>query len=156
MIEDQIIKQKMSDFFERIVVPVVEVPEIKRGKKVLTEKKFMPGYILIEMEMTDESWHLVKSVPKTTGFLGSKTKPQPLSNAEAEAIFKKLESETKTASSSSLYNLGDNVLVIDGPFDTFSGTVEEIDAAAQKLKVSVSIFGKATPIELSFTQVKKG
>lgn len=154
-IEDQIIKKKMSDSFEQIVVPVVEVPEIKRGKKVLTEKKFMPGYILIKMNMTDESWHLVKSVPKTTGFLGSKTVPQPLSNIEVEAIFKKLESETKTASSTSLYNLGDTVQVIDGPFDTFSGTVEEIDIVTQKLKVSVSIFGKATPIELGFTQVKK-
>ena len=155
MIEDQIIKQKMSDSFEQIVVPVVEVPEIKRGKKVLTEKKFMPGYILIKMNMTDESWHLVKSVPKITGFLGSKTMPQPLNNGEVEAIFKKLEAETKTASSTSLYNVGDNVQVIDGPFDTFSGTVEEVDVATQKLKVSVSIFGKATPIELSFTQVKK-
>lgn len=155
MIEDQIIKQKMSDSFEQIVVPVVEVPEIKRGKKVLTEKKFMPGYILIKMNMTDESWHLVKSVPKITGFLGSKTMPQPLSNSEVETIFKKLEAETKTASATSLYNVGDNVQVIDGPFDTFSGTVEEVDVAAQKLKVSVSIFGKATPIELAFTQVKK-
>lgn len=155
MIEDQIIKQKMSDYFEKIVVPVVEVPEIKRGKKVLTEKKFMPGYILIKMEMTDESWHLVKSVPKINNFLGSKTIPQPLSDSAAEAIFKKLDTESKTASVSSLYNAGDNVQVIDGPFDSFSGTVEEVDVQNQKLKVSVSIFGKATPIELSFTQIRK-
>jgi transcriptional antiterminator NusG len=94
-------------------------------------------------------------VPKTTGFLGSKTQPQPLSNAEAEAVFKKLESESKTASSSSLYSVGDKVQVIDGPFDSFSGVVEELNVEGQKLKVSVSIFGKATPIELSFTQVKK-
>ena len=155
MIEDQVIKKKMSDYFEEVVVPVIEVPEIKRGKKILAEKKFMPGYILIKMKMTDESWHLVKSVPKTTGFLGSKTQPQPLINAEAEAVFKKLESESKTASSSSLYSVGDKVQVIDGPFDSFSGVVEELNVEGQKLKVSVSIFGKATPIELSFTQVKK-
>jgi transcriptional antiterminator NusG len=155
MIEDQIIKKKMSDYFEEIVVPVVEVPEIKRGKKVLSEKKFMPGYILIKMKMTDESWHLVKSVPKTTGFLGSKTIPQSLSNSEVEAIFKNLEKETETASSSSLYNAGDKVQVIDGPFDSFSGIVEEVNIEEQKLKISISIFGKATPIELNFTQVKK-
>ena len=155
MIEDQAAKKKMSDFFEEIVVPVVEMPEIKRGKKVLTEKKFMPGYVLIKMNMTDESWHLVKSVPKTTGFLGSKTTPQPISDAEVKRVFAQLEAESKTASISSLYNAGDKVQVIDGPFDSFSGTVEEVDVEGQKLKVSVSIFGKATPIELSFTQVKK-
>ncbi len=155
MIEDQIVKKKMSDFFEEIVVPVVEVPEIKRGKQVLAEKKFMPGYVLIKMNMTDESWHLVKSVPKITGFLGSKTTPQSLSDNEVKRIFSQLEAESKTASVSSLYNVGDKVQVIDGPFDSFSGVVEEVDIEGQKLKVSVSIFGKATPIELSFTQVKR-
>ena len=155
MLEDQIVKKKMSDYFEQIVVPVVEVPEIKKGKKVLTEKKFMPGYVLIKMKMTDESWHLVKSVPKTTGFLGSKTAPQALADSEIEAVFSQLEVESKTASRTSLYSVGDRVQVIDGPFDTFSGTVEEVDVEGQKLKISVSIFGKATPIELSFTQVKK-
>lgn len=155
MIEDQIVKKKMSDFFEEIVVPVVEVPEIKRGKQVLAEKKFMPGYVLIKMKMTDESWHLVKSVPKITGFLGSKTTPQSLSDSEVKRIFSQLEAESKTASASSLYNVGDKVQVIDGPFDSFSGVVEEVDIEGQKLKVSVSIFGKATPIELSFTQVKR-
>ena len=154
-IEDQIVKKKMSDSFEQVVVPVVEVPEIKRSKKVLSEKKFMPGYILIKMVMTDESWHLVKSVPKTTDFLGSKTKPQALSQKEVDEIFKQLEVESKTASASSLYSVGDKVQVIDGPFDSFSGIVEEINVDNQRLKVSVSIFGKATPIELSFNQVKK-
>ena len=155
MIEDQIVKKKMSDCFEEVVVPVIEVPEIKRGKKVLTEKKFMPGYILIKMNMTDESWHLVKSVPKITGFLGSKTTPQALAESEVQTIFSQLEAETKSASIASLYGVGDKVQVIDGPFDSFSGIVEEVDGEAQKLKISVSIFGKATPIELSFTQVKK-
>jgi len=156
MIEDQIAKKGMADQFESIIVPVVEVPEIKRGKKVITEKKFMPGYVLIKMNMTDESWHLVKSVPKVTGFLGSKTTPEALSQAEVDNIFRQIETESKSVTSSSLYGVGDKVQVIDGPFDTFSGVVEEVDGEGQKLKISVSIFGKATPIELSFTQVKKG
>ncbi|MDG1436697.1 MAG: transcription termination/antitermination protein NusG [Rickettsiaceae bacterium] len=155
MLEDQIVKKKMSEYFEEIVVPVIEVPEIKRGKKVVTEKKFMPGYVLIKMNMTDESWHLVKSVPKTTGFLGSKTAPQSLAESEVQKIFSQIEVESKNVSASSLYSAGDKVQVIDGPFDSFSGIVEEVDAEAQKMKISVSIFGKATPIELSFTQVKK-
>jgi transcriptional antiterminator NusG len=155
LIQDQIIKNNMSEYFEDIVVPVVEVPEIKRGKKVMTEKKFMPGYILIKMNMTDDSWHLVKSVPKVNGFLGSKTKPIPLSDDEVSNIFKQLESENQSAGSVGLYNIGDKVQVIDGPFDSFSGVVEEVNFEEQKLKISVSIFGKGTPIELSFSQVKK-
>ena len=155
VIEEQIIKNNMSDYFDEIVVPIIQVPEIKRGKKVVSEKKFMPGYIFIKMKMTDESWHLIKSVPKITGFLGSKIKPQPLNNVEAKKMFAQLESETKTASISSLYNIGDKVQIIDGPFDTFSGVVEEIDIEKQNLTVAVSIFGKDAPINLSFTQVKK-
>jgi len=155
MIQDQIVKKNMSDQFEDIVVPIIEVPEIKRGKKVLSEKKFMPGYVLIKMKMTDESWHLVKSVPKITGFLGGKTTPNAMNESEVQRIFKQLEQETKNATSTSLYNIGDKIRVIDGPFDSFSGFVEEIYVEAQRLKISVSIFGKATPIELSFSQVKK-
>ncbi len=155
MVQDQIAKKGMSDQFEEIVVPVIEVPEIKRGKQVITEKKFMPGYILIKMKMTDESWHLVKGVPKITGFLGTKTRPNPMNDEEVSRIFTQLESETKNASASSLYSVGEKIQVIDGPFDSFSGFVEEVDIDAQKLKISVSIFGKATPIELNFNQVKK-
>lgn len=154
-IEDQIAKKKMDDFFEDIVVPVVTVPEVKRGKRVMQEKKFMPGYVLIKMEMNDQSWHLVKNVPKITGFLGSKTTPTPLPEREVKTIFDKIESESQNALSSSLYNIGDTLQVIDGPFDSFTGVVEEVDADAQKLKISVSIFGKPTQIELSFSQVKK-
>ena len=155
MIEDQIQKKKMFDFFEEIIIPVIEVPEIKKGKKVISEKKFMPGYILIKMNMTDESWHLVKSVSKITGFLGSKTNPQSLSEHEVQNIFQQLEAESKTAVISSMFAVGDKVKIIDGPFDSFSGSVEEVDAEGQRMKVSVSIFGKATPIELAFAQVKK-
>jgi transcriptional antiterminator NusG len=155
IIEDQILKNRMSDFFKEIVVPVIEVPEIKKGKKILAEKKFMPGYILIKMKMSDESWHLVRSVPKVTGFLGSKTAPQSLSENEVKRIFYQLEDASKTASLSSMFYVGDKVQVIDGPFDSFSGLIEEVNIEEQKLKVAVSIFGKATPIELGFTKVKK-
>ncbi|WP_341758747.1 transcription termination/antitermination protein NusG [Candidatus Tisiphia endosymbiont of Ditula angustiorana] len=155
MILDQIAKQGMSEFFEDIVVPVIEVPEVKRGKNVKTEKKFMPGYILIKMNMTDDSWHLVKSVTKVTGFLGSKSTPQALSEKEIQNIFSKLEAETKDARISKLYEIGEAVIVTDGPFETFTGVIEEIDYDKNRLRVSISIFGKATPIELNFTQVKK-
>ncbi len=155
MILDQIAKQGMSEFFEDIVVPVIEVPEVKRGKNVKTEKKFMPGYILIKMNMTDDSWHLVKSVTKVTGFLGGKSTPQALSEKEIQNIFSKLEAETKDARVSKLYEIGESVIVTDGPFETFTGVIEEIDYDKNRLRVSISIFGKATPIELNFTQVKK-
>lgn len=155
MIEDQIAKKNMSDSFEEIIVPTIDIPEVKRGKKVISEKKYMPGYILIKMQMTDEAWHLVKSVPKITGFLGSKNKPQALSQKEAERMFNNLAAESEIATSSTIYNAGDEVEVIDGPFESFSGTVKKVDLTSQKLSVSVSIFGKDTPMELNFNQVKK-
>jgi len=155
MILDQIEKKHMSDQFEDVVVPVIEVPEVKKGKQVITEKKFMPGYILIKMMMTDESWHLVKSVPKISGFLGGKTRPKAMSEEEVARIFKQLEVVSKTVVPTSLYSIGEKIQVIDGPFDSFSGVVEEIDVESQRLKISVSIFGKATPIDLGFNQVKK-
>jgi transcriptional antiterminator NusG len=155
MIEDQIKKKNMSEYFEDIVVPVIEVPEIKRGKKVLSEKKFMPGYVLLKMNMTDESWHLVKSVPKIAGFLGGKNTPSSLNQAEVDTIFKQIESETDIATKAGLYSPGDSIKINDGPFESFSGLVESVNFESQKLKVSVSIFGKETPIELDFTQVRK-
>ena len=155
MILDQIIKQNMQECFEDIVIPVIEVPEIKRGKTVKTEKKFMPGYILIKMAMNDKSWHLVKNIPKISGFLGSKSTPEPLSESEVQNIFAQIESETIGATSTSLYEIGEQVMVLDGPFDSFVGIVDEIDNDKQRLRISISIFGKATPIDLGFTQVKK-
>lgn len=156
MIEDQVAKKNMSEFFEEIFVPLVEVPEIKRGKQVKTEKKIMPGYIFIKMRMTDDSWHLVKSVPKITGFLGSKSVPESVSEVQVKIVREQIESQSLNIQSTSMFAVGDKVLIIDGPFDTFSGMVEEVSVETQKLKVSVSIFGKATPIELNFNQVKKG
>jgi len=155
MILDQIEKKNMSEFFEDIVIPVIEVPEVKRGKSIKTEKKFIPGYILIKMRMTDESWHLIKNVPKISGFLGSKTTPQALTEKEVQNIFSQLETERNEVNTSKLYDIGELVVVTEGPFETFTGIVEEIDSEKQKLRVSISIFGKATPIGLSFTQVKK-
>lgn len=155
LIEEQIAKKHMSEYFEEILIPVILVPEIKRGRKVVTEKKFMPGYILIKMKMTDESWHLVKSVPKITGFLGTRTKPKAMNDQEIKRILKQIEFESKNLSVASLYHVGDKIQVIDGPFDSFSGFVEEVNSDSQKLKISVFIFGKATPIELNFNQVKK-
>jgi len=155
LILDQVERQGMSEYFEDIIVPVIEVPEVKRGKPVKTEKKFMPGYILVKMDMNDKSWHLVQGVPKITGFLGSKSKPKPLTEAEVQGIFTQLESETKGATSAKLYQIGEQVMVVDGPFDSFMGVVEDVDNEKQRLRVSISIFGKATPIDLNFTQVKK-
>ncbi|HJD55193.1 MAG TPA: transcription termination/antitermination protein NusG [Rickettsia endosymbiont of Pyrocoelia pectoralis] len=152
----KIAKQQMSGFFEDILVPVFGVSEVKRGKEVRVEKKIMPSYIFIKMDMNDKAWHLVKSVPGVTGFLGSKTTPKSLSEQEVQNIFNKLEAEAKGAKNAKLYEVGEQIIVIDGPFETFPGTVEEVDHEKNKLKVSVSVFGnKETLIELSFTQVKK-
>lgn len=155
MIIDKAEKQDMSQYFEEIVVPLVKVPEVKRGKMVTLEKKLMPGYILIKMILTDESWRLVKDVPKTSGFLGDQIRPHPISEKEVRDVFSKIESETQEITSSKLYDIGEQVMITDGPFDSFTGVVEEVDGDKQNLKVLVSIFGKATPINLSFTQVKK-
>lgn len=137
------------------MVPVIETPEVKRGKLVQVEKKIMPGYILMKMKMTDESWHLVKSVAKISDFLGEKSKPKALSESEVEKIFSRLESESQNKKAAGLYEIGEQVIVTDGPFDGFTGLVEEVDEEKARLRISISIFGKETPIDLSFTQVKK-
>ncbi len=155
MIFDQAARKNMSDLFEDVVVPVVEVPEIKRGKEVKVEKKFMPGYILIKMEMTDEAWHLVKSTPRVTGFLGNGIKPRAVPEAEVQVIFSQLESKTQNATIVNTYVVGEKVTVIDGPFESFTGVVEDVDQEKSRLRVSVSIFGRATPIDLDFTQIRK-
>lgn len=155
MITEQAVKKGLSESFGEIIIPVVEVPEVKRGKQVKTEKKIMPGYMLIQMELTDESWHLVQSIPKVTGFLGIGPKPQPVPDAEVQEVMRQLENKAQNVTAASMYKVGDKVTVTDGPFETFSGVVEDVDTEKSKLKVSVSIFGRATPIDLSFNQVKK-
>ena len=146
----------LSEAVEDVQVPTETVTEVKRGKKVQVERKFMPGYVLAKLKMTDDVYHLVKNTPKVTGFLGSGAKPQPISEKEAARYFGGVE-EAKAAPKQQInvdYEIGDQVKVLDGPFASFNGVVEELDFDKQKVKVSVSIFGRATPVELEFEQVE--
>jgi transcriptional antiterminator NusG len=146
----------LSDGVEAVEVPTETVTEVKRGKKVQVERKFMPGYVLAKLQLTDDVYHLVKNTPKVTGFLGAGSKPQPISEREAARYFGGV-AEAKAAPKTQVsvdYDIGDNVKVLDGPFASFNGVVEEIDFDKNKVKVGVSIFGRATPVELDFEQVE--
>ena len=146
----------LSEGVEEIEVPTETVTEVKRGKKVQVERKFMPGYVLAKLRMNDDIYHLVKNTPKVTGFLGNNNKPQPISEREAARYFGGVE-EAKAAPKRDIsvdYEIGDTVKVLDGPFASFNGVVEELDFDKAKVKVSVSIFGRATPVELDFEQVE--
>ncbi|MCI5050080.1 MAG: transcription termination/antitermination protein NusG [Rickettsiales bacterium] len=146
----------LSDKFESVTVPVEEVVEVRRGKKVAAERKFFPGYVLAKMEMSDATWQLVKNTDKVTGFLGGGgTRPQPITEAEANAIFQQVQEGIEAPKRAINYEIGEQVKVVDGPFDSFIGVVEDIDEEKEKLKVSVSIFGRPTPVELEFSQVDK-
>ena len=147
----------LSDGVEAVEVPTETVTEVKRGKKVQVERKFMPGYVLAKLTLTDDVYHLIKNTPKVTGFLGSGSKPQPISEREAARYFGGVE-EAKAAPKQQIsvdYDIGDQVKVLDGPFASFNGGVEEIDFDKNKVKVGVSIFGRATPVELEFEQVER-
>ena len=154
-IEEQMKSKNMEDFIEEILVPTEEILEIRKGAKVKTEKKFFPGYILIKMEMTDETWHLIKKQPKVTGFLGTKGKPIALSSVEAKRLIEQITERVERPRSNVIFEIGEEVRVSDGPFQSFNGLVEEIDEDKSRLKVSVSIFGRSTPVDLEFTQVEK-
>jgi len=152
---EQAEQKGMSDLLPQVLVPVEEVVELRRGARVSAERKFFPGYILAQMEMTDESWHLVKNTPKVTGFLEMGGRPAPMSNAEAERIMNQVQEGIDRPKPSILFEIGEQVRVCDGPFNSFNGTVEDIDEERARLKVAVSIFGRATPVELEYSQVEK-
>ncbi|MEJ0009923.1 MAG: transcription termination/antitermination protein NusG [Alphaproteobacteria bacterium] len=154
---EQAAQKGLTDAFEQVVVPTEDVIEVRRGKKVAAERKFFPGYVLAKMDMNDATWQLVKNTPKVTGFLGGKgIRPQPITDAEAMSIFAQVEEGAASPRHSVHYEVGEQVKIIDGPFESFVGSIEDVDDDRQKLKVSVSIFGRATPVELSFDQVHKG
>ncbi|MDR2902251.1 MAG: transcription termination/antitermination protein NusG [Lactobacillales bacterium] len=151
---EQADKKGLKDKLEEVLVPVENVVGVKNGVKVESQRKFFPGYVLAKMEMTDEMWHLVKSTPKVTGFLGGK-KPTPITEAEAMRILNQVKEGVEKPKSLLIFEVGEQVNVIDGPFSSFVGTVEGVDAAKERLKVLVMIFGRPTPVELNYTQVKK-
>lgn len=154
-IREQAIQQDMADKIEEVLVPIEEVVEMRRGAKVSAERKFFPGYVLIKMDLTDESWHLVQDQPKVTGFLGGQGRPSPISQAEAEQIMRQVQEGIDRPKPSVVFEIGEQVRVSDGPFSSFNGFVEDVDEEKARLKVSVSIFGRSTPVELEYGQVEK-
>ncbi|HLR87489.1 MAG TPA: transcription termination/antitermination protein NusG [Wenzhouxiangella sp.] len=155
-LEDRIRRAGMEDQFGEILVPTEEVVEMRKGVKRKSERKFFPGYVLVEMEMNDDTWHLVKSVPRVMGFIGGRQdSPTPISQAEADAILQRVPDGADKPRPKVLFEPGEMVRVTEGPFNDFSGVVEEINYEKSRLRVAVSIFGRSTPVELDFTQVEK-
>ncbi len=155
-LQERIVREGMEDLFGQILVPVEEVVELKSGQKSISERKFFPGYVLVEMEMTDESWHLVKNTPKVTGFLGgSAMKPTPISQKEVDNIMSQMQAGVEKPRPKILFEVGETVRVKEGPFTDFNGTVEDVNYDKSKLRVAVTIFGRSTPVELNFGQVEK-
>ncbi len=149
-------KQGLADALEEVLVPTEEVVEVRRGQKVNAERKFFPGYILVKMEMNDAAWHLVKDTPKVTGFLGGGgNKPVPITQKEADRIMNQVVEGADRPRPSVTFEIGEQVRVCDGPFNSFNGVVEDVDEERSRLKVLVSIFGRSTPVELEYTQVEK-
>ena len=154
-IRDQAKQRGLSAQFDEIMVPTEKVVEMRRGRKVDAERKFFPGYVLVKVDLTDEVYHLIKNTPKVTGFLGSDKKPMPISDAEAQRILHQVQEGIERPKPSVTFEVGEQVRVSDGPFASFNGTVEEVDDARSRVKIAVSIFGRATPVELEFGQVEK-
>ncbi len=153
---ERIKRSGMADQFGQILVPVEEVVEMKNGARAISERKFFPGYVLVEMEMTDDTWHLVKSTPKVTGFVGgTANKPTPISQKEVDAILQQVQEGVEKPRPKVLFELGEAVRVKEGPFTDFHGNVEDVNYEKSKLRVSVTIFGRSTPVELDFSQVEK-
>ncbi len=154
-IEQSAAEKGLSDLLEEVFVPTEDVTEVRRGRKINTERRFFPGYVLVKMVLTDDLYHLIKETPKVTGFLGSGNKPLPVKQKEVDQIRGVMEEGAERPRPTISFEVGENVRVIDGPFASFSGIVENVDEDAARLKVAVSIFGRATPVELEFTQVEK-
>ena len=154
-IREQAENQGLGDLFEDVLVPTEEVVEVRRGRKVASERRFFPGYVLAKMDMTDQAYHLIKNTPKVTGCLGSDNKPMPISDAEADRILHQVQEGIERPRPTVSYEVGEQVRVADGPFASFSGLIEEVDEERSRVKVAVSIFGRPTPVELEFAQVEK-
>jgi transcriptional antiterminator NusG len=154
-IEEQATQALMSDRIEQVLVPTEEVVEVRKGQKVNAERKFFPGYVLVKMAMTDDTWHLIKNTPKVTGFLGGRGRPTPITEAEAQRILHQVQEGIERPKPAITFEVGEQVRVCDGPFTSFSGLIEEVDEARARVKVAVSIFGRSTPVELEYAQVEK-
>jgi transcription termination/antitermination protein NusG len=154
-LKEQAIQKHLEEFFEQVIVPTEEVVEIRRGRRIKSERRFFPGYVLAKVDLTDEVFHLIKNTPKVTGFLGSGSKPVPISDVEANRILNQVAEGVERPKASIRFEVGEQVRVADGPFASFNGQVEEVDEERARLKVAVSIFGRPTPVELEYGQVEK-
>ena len=154
-ITEQARKVGLSESVETVLVPSEQLVEVKKGRKVANEQKLFPGYVLVKMDLTDHTWHLIRNTPKVTGFLGSKTKPIPLSENEAQRIITQAKDGVERSRPAALFEVGEQVRVADGPFSSFNGLIEEIDDEKGRLKVGVLIFGRSTPVDLEYGQVEK-
>ncbi|MEG6509827.1 transcription termination/antitermination protein NusG [Methyloligella sp. 2.7D] len=154
-IKERAVSAGLEDKLEQVLVPMEEVVEVRRGRKVNAERKFFPGYVLVKMELSDDTYHLIKDTPKVTGFLGTDNKPVPITEAEAGRILQQVQEGVERPKPSVTFEIGEQVRVSDGPFASFNGLVEEVDEERARLKVAVSIFGRATPVELEYGQVEK-